>query len=58
MNYNLATLHAATGDTLMLPGWQGQFVWNYANNTLEFRNGDYAAIEIKLSDAYACKQMN
>lgn len=41
MTYNLATLHAATGDTLMLPGWQGQFVWNYANNTLEFRNGDY-----------------
>jgi hypothetical protein len=41
MNYNLATLHAATGDTLMLPGWQGVFVWDYATNTLIFKNGDY-----------------
>ena len=41
MTYNLATLHAATGDTLMLPGWQGVFVWDYATNTLIFKNGDY-----------------
>ena len=41
MNYNLATLHAATGDTIMLPGWKGVFVWDYATNTLIFKNGDY-----------------
>ena len=41
MNYNLATLHAATGATLLLPGWEGIFVWNYSNNTLIFKNGDY-----------------
>lgn len=41
MNYNQATLRAATGDILMLPGWQGIFVWNYSNNTLIFKNGDY-----------------
>lgn len=41
MTYNLATLHAATGDTLMLPGWQGVFIWDYATNTLIFKNGDY-----------------
>lgn len=41
MNYNQATLRAATGDVIMLPGWQGIFVWNYSNNTLIFKNGDY-----------------
>ena len=41
MTYSQATLHAATGATLMLPGWEGVFVWNYANNTLIFKNGDY-----------------
>ena len=41
MNYNQATLRAATGDTIMLPGWEGIFVWNYSNNTLIFKNGDY-----------------
>lgn len=41
MNYNQATLRAATGDTIMLPGWEGVFVWNYSNNTLIFKNGDY-----------------
>ena len=41
MNYNLAPLHAATGDTLMLPGWHGVFIWDYATNTLIFKNGDY-----------------
>ena len=29
MNYNQATLFAATGSTLMLPGWQGYFKWDY-----------------------------
>lgn len=41
MTYSQATLHAATGATLMLPGWEGIFVWNYENNTLVFKNGDY-----------------
>ena len=41
MDYNQATLHAATGATLMLPGWEVIFVWNYASNTLIFKNGDY-----------------
>ena len=41
MNYNQATLRAATGDIIMLPGWEGVFVWNYSNNTLIFKNGDY-----------------
>lgn len=41
MNYNQATLFAATGHTLMLPGWKGIFVWDYSTNTLIFKNGDY-----------------
>ena len=41
MDYNQATLRAATGDIIMLPGWEGVFVWNYSNNTLIFKNGDY-----------------
>lgn len=41
MDYNQATLHAATGATLMLPGWEGVFTWDYATNTLIFKNGDY-----------------
>lgn len=41
MTYNEATLRAATGDKLLLPGWQGYFYWNYSNNSLEFKNGDY-----------------
>lgn len=27
MDYNKATLHAATGRTLLLPGWRGYFYW-------------------------------
>jgi hypothetical protein len=41
MDYNQATLQAATGATLMLPGWEGIFVWDYSTNTLIFKNGDY-----------------
>ena len=29
MDYNKATLHAATGRTLLLPGWKGYFYWDY-----------------------------
>lgn len=41
MNYNLATLYAATGAILMLPGWEGYFKWNYGKQELYFQNGDY-----------------
>lgn len=34
MNYNQATLYAATGKILMLPGWHG-------TKELNFRDGDY-----------------
>lgn len=27
MDYNRATLYAATGRTLLLPGWKGYFYW-------------------------------
>lgn len=41
MTYNQATLHAATGKVLMLPGWHGYFYWNYGTKELNFRDGDY-----------------
>ena len=41
MDYNRATLYAATGRTLLLPGWRGYFYWDYTKNELNFRNGDY-----------------
>lgn len=41
MDYNRATLYAATGRTLLLPGWKGYFYWDYTKNELNFRNGDY-----------------
>ena len=41
MNYNQATLRAASGDIIMLPGWQGYFKWNFETNELYFQNGDY-----------------
>lgn len=50
MNYNQATLHAATGETLMLPGWEGIFVWNYSDNTLMFKNGDYILNEEQIKE--------
>lgn len=39
MDYNKATLHAATGRTLLLPGWKGYFYWDYNKQELNFRNG-------------------
>lgn len=50
MDYNQATLHAATGATLMLPGWEGIFVWNYSTNTLIFKNGDYILTSEQLKE--------
>lgn len=44
MDYNRATLYAATGRTLLLPGWKGYFYWDYTKNELNFRNGDYHQI--------------
>lgn len=41
MSYNQATLYAATGQTLMLPGWRGYFYWNWETKELNFKNGDY-----------------
>ncbi len=34
MNYNIATLFAATGHTLMLPGWEGYFKWDWEKKEL------------------------
>jgi len=36
MNYNQATLYAATGHTLMLPGWIGYFKWDWSKKELYF----------------------
>nr|DAF83479.1 MAG TPA: hypothetical protein [Bacteriophage sp.]DAJ71615.1 MAG TPA: hypothetical protein [Caudoviricetes sp.]DAN75022.1 MAG TPA: hypothetical protein [Caudoviricetes sp.] len=50
MNYNQATLHAATGKILMLPGWHGYFYWNYSTKELNFRDGDYHLDSKQLQD--------
>lgn len=50
MNYNQATLFAATGKTLLLPGWHGYFYWNYTDKELNFRNGDYYLNSQQLKD--------
>lgn len=41
MDYNQATLYAATGAILMLPGWEGYFKWDWDKKELYFQNGDY-----------------
>lgn len=50
MNYNLATLYAATGVILLLPGWQGYFKWDYNKQELYFQNGDYYLNEEQLKN--------
>lgn len=50
MNYNQATLCAALGKTLMLPGWRGYFYWNYSTKELNFKNGDYHLDSEQLKD--------
>lgn len=50
MNYNQATLYAATGKILMLPGWHGYFYWNYGTKELNFRDGDYHLDNKQLED--------
>lgn len=41
MTYLEAVKYAKQGKLLLLPGWQGQFMWDYSNNKLIFKNGDY-----------------
>lgn len=50
MTYNQATLYAATGKTLLLPGWYGYFYWNWNTKELNFRNGDYHLDSNQLKD--------
>lgn len=50
MNYNQATLYAATGHTLMLPGWEGYFKWDWSKKEMYFQNGDYYLSEKDLLD--------
>lgn len=50
MTWNQATLHAATGATLMLPGWEGYFKWDWSKKEMYFQNGDYYLSEKDLLD--------
>lgn len=50
MTWNQATLHAATGATLMLPGWEGYFKWDWNKKEIYFQNGDYYLSEKDLLD--------
>ncbi len=50
MDYNQATLHAATGATLMLPGWEGYFKWDWDKKEMYFQNGDYYLSAKDLAD--------
>lgn len=52
MDWNLATLYAATGHTLMLPQWQGYFKWNYNKKELYFQNGDYCLNEEQIRETH------
>lgn len=50
MTYSQATLHAATGATLMLPGWEGYFKWDWDKKELYFQNGDYYLNDAQIKD--------
>lgn len=50
MNWNQATLHAATGATLMLPGWEGYFKWDWSKKEVYFQNGEYYLSASELKD--------
>lgn len=50
MDYNQATLFLATGVTLMLPGWEGYFKWDWAKKEIYFQNGDYYLSQQQLLD--------
>ena len=50
MDYNQATLHAATGAILMLPGWEGYFKWDWEKKELYFQNGDYHLTNEQIRD--------
>ena len=57
MNYNQATLRAATGDIIMLPGWQGYFKWDFEKNELYFQNGDYYLNEQQIREMISLIQI-
>lgn len=50
MTYSQATLHAATGAILMLPGWEGYFKWDWKKKELYFQNGDYHLTNEQIRD--------
>ena len=58
MDWNLATLYAATGHTLMLPQWQGYFKWNYNKKELYFQNGDYYLKEEQIRETHKNEQQD
>lgn len=41
LDYNKATLYAATGSILGLPDWVGDFKWDQQLHKLYFQNNDY-----------------
>lgn len=41
MDYNKATLFAATGKLLKLPNFEGYFKWDYSAKQFIFFNGDF-----------------
>ena len=50
MTYSQATLHAATGAILMLPGWEGYFKFDWEKKELYFQNGDYILTSEQLKE--------
>lgn len=50
MDYNQATLHAAKGCTLILPGWHGYFKWDFQKKELYFHDKDYYLSEEQLKE--------
>ena len=50
MDYNQATLYAAKGYTLILPGWHGYFKWDFQKKELYFQDKDYYLSEEQLKE--------
>lgn len=50
MTYNEIKQKAIAGAIIMLPSWEGVFVWDYATNTLVFRNGNYQLTEDQIKE--------
>lgn len=49
---------AKRGYTLILSDWKGYFKWNYSNNQLYFKNGDYYLNQQQLLDKEVDKKTN